>query len=316
MKQILLSLLVYGMFVSAFAQNEIAPCCNVIVRNDQKNIVVARDITTGRLYQFKADALDMKSIKLNDAVNISSGKVTAISGANRTYATVRPDPVAPCCNVVSIQANGISPCCNMVNIMNNTTNNKFAISVPKQIAATLKTGQAVSMDASSGMAVVQSSYGGGGQMNAYGYPATSGNDAEKWVITKTNSKAGTGKLFVELPAGTEFDVTLYAAGSTKVLSNTMLQQSFSLLPGSYDLEINHIKITAVPVEKGNSTRLKTGLLLISNPTTWTLYDEAKQKVLLNSTSAQRRGLPIGKYKLNIMKQDVDIEIKDGETVEF
>ncbi len=49
---------------------------------------------------------------------------------------------------------------------------------------------------------------------------------------------------------------------------------------------------------------------------WTLYDEAKQKVLINSSPTETRGLPIGKYKLSIMGQDTDIEIKDGETVEY
>jgi hypothetical protein len=131
-----------------------------------------------------------------------------------------------------------------------------------------------------------------------------------------NSKSGTGKLYVSLPNGTEWDMTIYAAGSAKVLSNTMLTTNFSLLPGSYDLEINHIKIAGVPVEKGNETRLKTGVLNINNPTSWTLYDETKQTVLLNSSSAGKRGLPIGKYKLSIMGQDTDIEIKDGETVEY
>ena len=144
-------------------------------------------------------------------------------------------------------------------------------------------------------------------MSSYGYPATAadetgGNEkaAEKWVVKKLNAKSGTGKLYVSLPKGTEWDMTIYASGSSKVLSNTMLQTSFALLPGIYDLEINHIKITGVPVEKGNETRLKTGVLNINNSTSWTLYDASKQKVLLNSVSAGKRGLPIGKYKLTIM----------------
>ena len=325
MRKLLLLLLVSGIYVGAFAQADPAqPCCSVINTNPTTNTITVRDKATGRLYQFKADALDMNAIKLNDAVNVSSGKVTSIGGAKRTYVTVRPDPLEPCCSVVSIQPDPIEPCCSMVNIMNNTTNSKFKVSMPKQIAATLKTGQAVSMNAENNLAVMQSSYGGSnGAMSSYGYPATSGdgtsgnaNATDKWVINKVNAKTGTGKLFVNLPKGTEWDITIYAAGSSKVLSNTMLQQDFVLLPGSYDLEINHIWIKGVPVEKGNTTRLKTGVLHISNPTSWTLYDEAKEKVVINSSSAQHRGLPIGKYKLTIMNQDQDIEIKDGEMVEF
>ncbi len=140
--------------------------------------------------------------------------------------------------------------------------------------------------------------------------------SDKWVIKKLSAKSNTGKLYVTLPKGAAWDMTIYAAGSSKVLSNTILKTSFNLLPGVYDLEINKIKITGVPVEKGNETRLKTGVLHISNPTSWTLYDAAKQTVLINSLAADTRGLPVGKYKLTIMGQDTDIEIKDGETVSF
>src|SRR5688572_20750488 len=102
------------------------------------------------------------------------------------------------------------------------------------------------------------------------------NTTDKWVINKVNATTDNGKLFITLPEGTEWDITIYTAGSSKVLSNTMLQTSFALQPGLYDLEINHIWIKGVPVEKGNHTRLKAGMLYILNKTPWTLYDEAKQ----------------------------------------
>jgi hypothetical protein len=142
------------------------------------------------------------------------------------------------------------------------------------------------------------------------------NTTEKWVISKENGAGENGTLLIDLPKETEWDITIYPADTTKVLSNTMLQKVFSLSPGKYDLEINHIWIKGVPVEKGNVTRLKTGILSIKKMTTWTLYDEAKQIVLINSTAAVSRGLPIGKYKLTINEKDHDIEIKDGETVKF
>jgi hypothetical protein len=142
------------------------------------------------------------------------------------------------------------------------------------------------------------------------------NPTEKWVINKVNATTSTGNLLIDLPKDTKWDITIYPAGSNKVLSNTMLQTSFALQPGLYDLEINHISIKGVPIEKGNDTRLKAGVLHIRNKTPWTLYDEAKQKVLINSSSEEERGLPIGKYKLTIKEQDHDIEIKDGKTVKY
>ena len=147
-------------------------------------------------------------------------------------------------------------------------------------------------------------------------PTGNENPTEKWVINKVNAKTDNGNLLIDLPKDTKWDITIYTVGSSKVLSNTMLQTSFALPPGLYDLEINHIWIKAVPVEKGNDTRLKAGVLHIRNKTPWTLYDEAKQKVLINGSSEEERGLPIGKYKLTIKEQDHDIEIKDGKTVKY
>jgi hypothetical protein len=146
--------------------------------------------------------------------------------------------------------------------------------------------------------------------------AVNENPTEKWVINKVNATTSTGNLLIDLPKDTKWDITIYEADSSKVLSNTMLQTSFALAPGLYDLEINHISIKGVPVEKGNDTRLKAGVLHIRNKTPWTLYDETKQKVLINGSSEEERGLPIGKYKLAIKEQDHDIEIKDGKTVKY
>jgi hypothetical protein len=142
------------------------------------------------------------------------------------------------------------------------------------------------------------------------------NTTEKWVINKVNATTSTGNLLIDLPKDTKWDITIHPAGDSKVLSNTMLHTSFELQPGLYDLEINHIWIKEVPVEKGNDTRLKAGILHIKNKTPWTLYDEAKQNVLINSSSEEERGLPIGKYKLTIRDEDHDIEIKDGKTVKY
>ncbi len=142
------------------------------------------------------------------------------------------------------------------------------------------------------------------------------NTNEKWVINKVNANTSTGKLLVDLPEETEWDITIYNAGSDQVLSNTMLKTSFELPPALYDLEINHIRIKGVPVEKGNETRLKTGVLHIPNKTSWTLYDEAKQTVLINSSSTQKRGLPIGKYTLTIKGENHAITITDGKSLKY
>lgn len=95
MKHFIIIPLMLGMGIGAFAQTEpLDPCCNIIARDITKNIVIARDNATGRLYQFKADAMDIKIIQKGDAVNISAGKVTSISGATRTYLNERKSRTA------------------------------------------------------------------------------------------------------------------------------------------------------------------------------------------------------------------------------
>lgn len=135
-------------------------------------------------------------------------------------------------------------------------------------------------------------------------------NSDKWEIVKGNTKAVKSKLFVSLPEDAHWDMTIYAAGSNKVLSNTLVKKEFLLLPGSYDLEINKIRINGVPVEKGNNTRVKAGILNVTANGPWTLYDETHQTVLINTYYEQKRGLPVGKYTLYMNGQSENIEIKD------
>jgi len=315
---------VYGYTMTALAdnKNDQEPCCSILSTNMANNTALARDNTTGRLYKFNGNAAEIKTIKKGDAATISANKVSAINGSLKNYSTFKPDYSEPCCAVVSVQLDGVEPCCGLIMAKNNSTGATIQFKAPKFVASTVKIGDPAYAEPCCGMAVVQSSYqSSNGQMNSFGYPIESGSGnsgetaAEKWVVNKQNKKLSTGRLFVTLPREASWDMTIYNSGSNKVLSNTMLKTSFNLLPGKYDLEINKIRITGVPVEKGNETRLKAGVLRIASGS-WTLYDESKQKVLINSMDGQTRGLPAGKYKLTLMGQDIDIEIKDGQTLEF
>ena len=325
MKKLLLPLLTCGMFVSAYAQNEIEPCCNIIIMDIQKNLVIARDNTTGRLYQFKADAMDMRSIRKGDAITISGNKVTAIYGSTRIYVTVRPDYAEPCCNVVSIQVDYLEPCCNAVTIKNNSTNKNFSISVPKQIAATLKAGQAVSMDASSGMTIVQSSYGSNGQMNSYGYPATAGdgatgneNEADKWVITPvTNMKGVLGRLDINFPPDVERNILIYQSADNKFITSVSYNDKiYTIAPGQYRFTLSNVPVDNVPIQKGHETRIKMGFLNVVSEGVWHLYSDTKEKQYTSGNKPKKIPLPVGSYQLKLGLNFYPFVIKDGETMEY
>jgi hypothetical protein len=294
----------------------------------KKNIVVARDITTGQLYQFKADALDMKAINLNDAVNISSGKVTSIGGTKRMYATVRPDDATPCCSIVSIQPDPLAPCCSLVLFKNNTANNTLSITVPKQIAATLNTGQAVSIDGATGMAIIQSSYGSSnGQMNSYGYSATSEdatsgseNATAKWVITLAPTIKGVlGRLNTSFPEGVDWTIDVRTTEDkfiTNRSSSSKHGSSYDITPGNYYFRLNTITVQDVPIEKGKETRLKAGYLSIVSEGDWSLYDESKKKFHTSGNKPKKIALPVGNYQLKLGGQFFPLVVIDGETVEM
>ena len=325
MKKLLLPVLACGMFVSAYPQNDpVEPCCSIVNMNTSTNAVTVRDKTTGRLYQFKADALDMKAVKLNDGVNVSSGKVSSISGAKRAYATVRPDYGEPCCNVVSIQVDGVEPCCAVALIKNNTTNKSFQVSIPKAIAATLKTGQAVSFDAATNLAIVQSNNSGG--MAFYGYPVESGESSsgegtssDKWVITANNLKGSTGRILMDNPAGSIWVVYIYAMADNKYITSFAESNNkglFVIPPGEYKFTINNAPVLNVPVKKGHDTKLKCGILDIVSEGIWYLNDETGKTYYTSGDKPQKMPLPVGTYSLKFGEASQTVIIKEGESVEM
>lgn len=327
MKKFVLLILIFRTFTSIHAQTEPGePCCNIAVLDIKKNIVVARDNTTGRLYQFKADAMDIKAIKLNDPVDILSEKVVSVGGIKKMYATIRPDYGEPCCAVVSIKPDYAEPCCNVVSFKDNTTNNLFSITVPKQIAATVKTGQLVSMDGTNGLAIIQSSYGNSnGQLNSYGYFAsaeesTSGyaNETTQWVITPVkNMKGVLGRLnTIFEDAEWSLDIRTIEDKFLSSRSNHNKQSYYDLAPGLYYFRLNTITIKNVPIERGMETRIKAGYLNIVSTGRWEIRSEDKEKFHTSGNKPRKLALPVGNYQLKLGDQFFPIKIEDGELVEM
>ena len=390
MKQIILSLLALpiiigitgGMFNSAFAQTEGEPCCNIIAMDVQKNLVIARDHTTGRLYQFKTDALDMKAIKKGDAVNIdaASKKITGISGAIRNYpviepnkaqpvgilATMRIDNASPINDIVTPKTNTATPISNIVSIqldnaepitdivtpkINNaqpvgkpTVNNAgpingfaivtaqgksgktFQFKVPAAIAKTLKVGDPAYAEPINDFAIVQSSYGNSnGQMNSYGYPATSGeatsgneNATAKWVVTPVATMKGVlGRLNINFPAEVERNILIYQPADDKFITSVSRNdKTYTITPGVYKFTITNVPIDNVPIKKAHETRLKMGYLNVVSEGDWHLYDGTKEKAYTSGNKPQKIALPIGSYQLKLGLEFYPFEIKDTEVVEL
>ncbi len=403
---LLLTLMTIGaMFSTAFAQTErVEHCCNIIAMDNTKNFVVARDNTTGLLYQFKADALDMKAIKKGDAVNINavSKKITGISGAVRNYTVIQPDkaqPVGilaimqidnaepindivtpkintatPISDIVSIQIDNAEPISGIITPKINNAQpvgkptlnnagpiNSFAIvtakgksgktfqfKVPAAIAKTLKVGdpayaepvnniQINYLEPVNGMkinsaspindfAIVQSSYGNSnGQMNSYGYPATSGdgtagntNATDKWVITPVATMKGVlGRLDINFPADAERNILFYKpADNDYITSVSRNDKVYTIAPGEYRITISNVPIDNVPIQKAHETRIKMGFLNVVSDGDWHLYDDTKEKAYTSGNKPKKIALPIGSYQLKLGTEFFPVIIKDKELVEL
>lgn len=382
MNRILLLLLACGIYASAYSQTEpLEPCCSIIAMDVKNNLAVARDNTTGRLYQFKADALDMKAINKGDAVTIdpASKKITAISGAVRSYPVIQPDkaqplgilitlridnaepisgitpprtngatPISdiktpkinygePCCNIVSIQPDPAQPLGNnVVSFKNNSTGTLSSFRAPKNISSGLKVGQPVYAGPINGMkinnaepikdfAIVQSSYGSNGQMNSYGYPATSGdgatgntNEGGKWVITPVSTMKGVlGKLDINFPADVERDILIYQPADNKFITSVSRNdKTYSIAPGEYRFTITAVPVENVPIQKGHETRIKMGFLNVVSEGDWHLYNDTKEKQYTSGNKPKRIALPVGSYQLKLGTQFYPVVLKDAETVEL
>lgn len=210
MKKILLPVLTI-LASTVLAQDPAEPCCSVIGVNPANNTIIARNSTTGRLLAFKVDAMDIKAVKLKDAVtaDASMNMVTAVNGAVRKYnsepvntarfnysdpvngikTTSEPvdtkkfglDPVngmiqinwaEPCCSIIQIDK--LEPCCNVVTAKNKT-GATIQFKAPALVLNNVRVGDPVYIEPCCAMAIVQSSYqSNDGQLNSFGYPIESG----------------------------------------------------------------------------------------------------------------------------------------------
>jgi hypothetical protein len=330
---------------SAFSQDPAAPCCGIIHTDSKNNIVTIRDKQNGLLLQFKVAPVDINSLRIGDAVSVSDQltKITAINNVPKTYLTLRPNYAAPCCGVINIQMQSAAPCCGVVSYTDNNTGKKFTMSVPKEIATTLKVGDKISWDNNNKLAVLQSSFGGiNRQLKSYGYPATPDktttpvaanrnannlkndpapetvtSETDKWQISTVKTiRKGMGRLNLDFPPGVEWSVDIYSDQNKFIINRsheTYKQKSTDLPPGNYNFKLNTVLVENVPVEEGKSTRLKSGIHEVGKNLHWELRSEDNTKFLTSGNKLIKMALPVGSYTLIEEKIKNKLVIADGVT---
>ena len=142
----------------------------------------------------------------------------------------------------------------------------------------------------------------------------------RWQIKPSEDlKGAKGRLVVnfhdEVPMA-HMLVKIYSKDGGEPLSDR--KRNFDLLPGTYDIVIAGKRITGVPIQSGQETHLLMGLLRVvyKDMSRTDVYDADKKTLLVKDYGTLRLGLPIGKYWVKLAGRMVEIEIKEGQVVEF
>ncbi|MFL5773195.1 MAG: hypothetical protein ACJ75F_08555 [Flavisolibacter sp.] len=134
-----------------------------------------------------------------------------------------------------------------------------------------------------------------------------------WKVTNprdppyTNTSSGpNGLLFLQKDPNAE--------GAMNV-SSAIGVLTTSMPPGTYNVKISGVIVKNVPVCAGCLTRIKAGALNINSSLPWTVYDSNKLTIY-SGFSSKKVEFPVGNYQLEVYELLHQVEIRDGETLNF
>jgi hypothetical protein len=338
MKNLLLLLFVCSSFI-VNGQDSTAACCTIIGINPGTYSVTARNNSSGQLFMFRAEPLDIENLKLNDAVttNNSNTYVSYINGIRKQYfvgpvnlsqqksdnatGLVNLNYTEPCCKIITTDPNGV------INVQNKTTGETFSFHAIPEVAKTLKSGDLVyteTLAGSQNYVLLQSPYKSlNGILSVYAYPFDRSAVNNNSVLSSSNWSLApvaeitenVGRLNTNFQPGAEWGIDIYTHPAHKPVlykKPTSNETYYEMVPGNYTFKLNNVSVSNVPVEKGKETKLKVGYLNISKDGAWALYDDSKATNLYSGTMSKKLALPVGNYQLKINNDYMPISIREGE----
>ncbi len=145
-------------------------------------------------------------------------------------------------------------------------------------------------------------------------------ESRRWEIKPSEDlKGAKGRLVVnfhdEVPMG-HMLVKISSNDGGEPLSDR--KRRFDLLSGTYDVEVAGKRVVGVPIQAGQETHLLMGLLRVvyKDMSTTEVYDSDKKTRIVKDNGTLRLGLPVGKYWVKLAGRMVEVEIKEGQVVEF
>ena len=140
------------------------------------------------------------------------------------------------------------------------------------------------------------------------------------MVADPAMKGRLGRIKFEYPKDSKFAdarVAVFKPGTKKEISGGYGNATYELMPGKYDVAINHKKVP-VEVKSGHNTVPNVGVLRVhaGGETRVKVLDSDKKTELHGGYGGGDIPLPVGSYILQIGGADEPIKIEDGKIVEF
>jgi hypothetical protein len=163
---------------------------------------------------------------------------------------------------------------------------------------------------------------GKGGMYAFQLRGAEGKDRQPWVMEPdTNAEGRFGIVRTNWHAtvsATYQTIYVYLPGERdKSEYSEVFKEEHSVLEGEYDIKINGMMLTKVPVKAGHATRILLGALRSTAPFANQLNIlDSKDREVNAIQGGQTIALPIGTYHLKVGTRTIKVEIKENEVTNF
>jgi hypothetical protein len=177
-------------------------------------------------------------------------------------------------------------------------------------------GAMAAVDPQSGFAVFRS--GASSYAHPLYRPAKSAEARGPWVLTpKPEIQGMMGKLVTNFPAatnGTWRGVWVYNVGTTDQVSYMVVGEPHTIVEGEYDVKVNEVRLSRVPIKRGHETRILLGAVKFAagGQNRRSIFDASGKTELFQMNEYEIVGVPVGTYSIKAGARVFTFEVKDGE----
>ncbi len=135
-------------------------------------------------------------------------------------------------------------------------------------------------------------------------------------------KGSSGQIVIQFPgmeeSGNNFVAAFEVGGKERITPSTYGRANFPLLDGEYDVEINSVRLTRVPVKRGMDTRIHIGTIRFTVPSNVSVEvdDITQKKRLCLAYGLMKCGVPSGEYYIKVGGSSKKMTISDGQVIDF